>query len=191
MEPLRVNEIFYSLQGEGHYTGTAAIFVRLSGCNMRCSFCDTQHEQYTLLSPADILQSISQYPAHHIVITGGEPTMQPLEPLISLLHQHHYFIQLETNGSLPIPEGIDWPTCSPKGPIHPDNLHRIKELKVVFWGQDIQQWETIPAQEYCLQPLDSGDSERNKAITAQTIDYIQHHPQWRLSLQTHKILNVQ
>lgn len=187
---MRVNEIFYSLQGEGRYTGTPAVFLRLSGCNEKCSFCDTQHESYTEMTEEEIVSTVSQYPARHIVITGGEPTLQLTPTLCALLHQAGFFIQIETNGSLPLADGtaIDWITCSPKQ--KPVRIGRIDELKVLFMHQDMRQYEGIEATEYRLQPLDSGNEEENRENLQQTINYILEHPKWNLSLQTHKILNV-
>ena len=115
---MRVNEIFYSLQGEGRFTGTAAIFIRLSGCNLRCSFCDTRHDDYTLYTENDIVAAIASYPARHVVITGGEPTLQLTRLLVDKLHEAGKFVQIETNGSIALePDvvaAIDWITCSPK-----------------------------------------------------------------------------
>lgn len=188
---MRVNEIFYSLQGEGMHTGRAAVFLRLSGCNLHCSFCDTAHQEYTEMTEEEILHAILRYPTRHIVITGGEPTLQLTGHLIDLLHQAKYYIQIETNGTTPLPAGedVDWITCSPKegGPVR---IQRIDELKVVYQGQDMSQYDQLHAQCYSLQPLDCGDKERNKDILKKTIDYIQQHPIWKLSLQTHKILRM-
>ncbi len=115
---MRVNEIFYSLQGEGRFTGTAAIFIRLSGCNLRCSFCDPRHDDYTLYTENDIVAAIASYPARHVVITGGEPTLQLTRLLVDKLHEAGKFVQIETNGSIALePDvvaAIDWITCSPK-----------------------------------------------------------------------------
>ncbi len=201
---MKVNEIFYSLQGEGHYTGTPAVFVRLSGCNTKCAFCDTNHQSGKEMSEREILNEISKYPARHIVITGGEPTMQLTAAFTQLLHSAGYFIQIETNGSISLPEGceIDWITCSPKN--LPIKIQRIDELKVLFDASDtnntqrIAQLGNIPAREYRLQPLDAtmtteGNQlqQQNKNNLESTIQFILKNPKWNLSLQTHKIINVQ
>lgn len=187
---MRVNEIFYSLQGEGHYTGTPAVFVRLSGCNLRCPFCDTQHQHFIEMSEEDIVNGISQYPTRHAVITGGEPVMQITPLLTRLLHDRGYFIQIETNGSMRLPDGaeVDWITCSPKD--LPVALEHIDELKVLFMYQDMTRYDTLEAREYRLQPLDSGNEAADNRNLNDTINYILQHPKWKLSLQTHKILNV-
>ncbi len=186
-----VNEIFYSLQGEGCHTGTPAVFLRLAGCNLQCPFCDTQHQSFTPMTAEDIVAAVSQYPARTVIVTGGEPTLQLDAELTTALHEAGFCIHLETNGTQPLREGIsvDWLTCSPKegGAVQ---IQRIDELKVVFWGQDISAWQSYPATEHYLQPLDAGDKQRNAEIVQQTIDYILKNPVWKLSLQTHKILNV-
>lgn len=188
---MRVNEIFYSLQGEGHYTGVPAVFLRLSGCNERCPFCDTQHQSFTEMSEEDIVKEVSKYNARHIVITGGEPTLQLTASLVDRLHQANFFVQIETNGSLPLPDGcnVDWITCSPK--YKAVTIQRIDELKVLFMHQDMSQYDDMKACEYRLQPLDSGNATENRENLQQTINYILEHPKWNLSLQTHKILNIQ
>ncbi len=191
MHTYKVNEIFYSLQGEGCHTGTAAVFLRLSGCNLQCSFCDTQHQSHTPMTAAEIAAAVGQYPTRTVIITGGEPTLQLDVELTDALHEAGFRIHLETNGTLPLREGVtvDWVTCSPKegGAVL---LRHIDELKVVFWGQDVSAWQNYPAAEHYLQPLDTGDEKRNAEIVQQTIDYILKNPVWKLSLQTHKILNV-
>ena len=187
---MKVNEIFYSLQGEGHFAGTAAIFIRFSGCNLKCPFCDTQHECGNEMSPQDILSQIRQWPAHHIVVTGGEPALQVTDELISLLHRHGYFVQAETNGTIPLPDSIDWITCSPKT----DRIvyEKVDELKIVFNNNIdfIQRHSSIKAKDYRLQPCDTGNRSKNELITADCIEYIKHNPQWSLSLQSHKLLNI-
>lgn len=109
-----VNEIFYSLQGEGYYTGTPAVFLRFSGCNRRCAFCDTDFAAYTEMSAAQIVEAVSAFPARHIVVTGGEPLLQLDDKLVRALRGAGFYIQVETNGSMPVPTGVDWVTCSPK-----------------------------------------------------------------------------
>ena len=185
---LKVNEIFYSLQGEGYFTGTPAVFVRLSGCNLRCPFCDTDHSPFIEMSTADIMSAVSDFPAKHLVITGGEPGLQIDKDFIDKLHDAKYFVQVETNGTLPLPENIDWITCSPKTPSIA--LNKVNELKVIFDGQKPLYTPTVEAQALSLQPLDTGNMEANKKITEATIKYILDHPEWRLSLQTHKLLDI-
>ena len=178
----RVNEIFYSLQGEGYHTGTPAIFVRLSGCNRTCHFCDTDHSAHTLMSAQDIIDAIRQYPALHLVITGGEPALQIDSELIRSFKALGYYVQVETNGSLPVPDEVDWVTCSPKD--RPWLIGHINELKVVYQGHDVEDIRQAFATSNCfLQPM-SGSN------IPETIDYILSHPHWRLSLQTHKLLDI-
>ena len=200
---MKVNEIFYSLQGEGHYTGTPAVFVRFAGCNLRCWFCDTDFEKGVEMSEDEIVETVLQYPTRYVVITGGEPTLQITASLCDKLHAHGLYLMMETNGTRPLPEGcqIDWITCSPKlidveegkRKIATIRLRHIDELKVVFEDsptQDMSLYEQIPATEYRLQPCDTQDPLCNQAILNKTIKYILQHPKWKLSLQTHKILNV-
>lgn len=190
---MKVNEIFYSLQGEGRYTGTAAVFVRLSGCNLRCGFCDTRHESFTELAEEAIVDEVSRYPARHVVITGGEPTLQLTHSLIDKLHEAGKFVQIETNGSIALdPElvqAIDWITCSPKE--LPVKIGRVDELKVVYEGQDMARYATMaPGAVHSLQPCDTGDAVRDAALLDATVRYIKEHPEWRLSLQTHKLIHI-
>lgn len=195
---MKVNEIFCSLQGEGRWTGTPAVFLRLSGCNLRCHFCDTTHENGVEMSVADILSAVSRFGVKHIVITGGEPTMQINGELLTALKNAGFFVQIETNGSVELHPDlyslIDWITCSPKGA--PLKLQRIDELKVLFHGAgcDVTAYEQLieaPLKGNAfLQPCDCGDPCRNREIIAATIDYILSHPVWRLSLQTHKMLDI-
>ena len=188
----KVNEIFYTLQGEGRFTGTPAVFLRFSGCNLACGFCDTEFTEYSLLSLDRIVEQVCIFPSRHIVITGGEPLLQLTESLATALHEKGFFIQIETNGTLrlngSLPELVDWVTCSPKD--LPIRIQRIDELKVLFMHQDMTQYDDVNAKEYRLQPLDSGNAEEYQKNLNETIEYILHNPKWNLSLQTHKILNV-
>lgn len=190
---MRVNEIFYSLQGEGLYTGTPATFIRLSGCNLRCWFCDTDFTRYVEMSEEEVVENVKAFPTRHVVITGGEPALQLSARLTTLLHEAGMYIQMETNGTHALPEGaeVDWITCSPKNR-EPLAIQRVDELKVVYQGegQDMSQYDNIAAKEYRLQPCDTQDAMKNKTILKAAIDYIQQHPKWKLSLQTHKIIDV-
>lgn len=181
---LRVNEIFYSLQGEGRWTGTPAIFVRLSGCNLKCAFCDTDHSEFTFLSTTDIIDRINTYPAKTVILTGGEPSLQPLDELIDAIHLTGRKVHIETNGTIKLPDTIDWITCSPKdgGKVIID---RIDELKIVYQGQNVEALrQSIPqAKTLYLQPC-SGLNIKS------TINYILEHPWWSLSLQTHKLIDI-
>lgn len=192
-----VNEIFYSVQGEGFFTGTPSVFIRFSGCNLNCSFCDTIHVSGKEMSEDDIIQEVKKYPARHVVITGGEPLIQLTETLIDKLHDIDKFIQIETNGTRLIDNmclaKINWITCSPKFEFCKNaklKLQTIDELKVVYTGQDMSVYNNILATEYYVQPCDVKDKKRNADIISQTVNFIKSHPKWKLSLQTQKILNV-
>ena len=177
------------MQGEGHFTGTPAFFLRLSGCNLQCPFCDTNHQSFKEMTEDEIAEEASRHKPRHIVITGGEPALQLTQSLVDKLHEAGFFIQVETNGTLPLPEGIDWVTCSPKGkPV----LENVDELKVLYEGADtdLSIASHIQAKEYRLQPLDTGDEMRNRIILRDTIAYIMQNPKWSLSLQTHKLLGI-
>ena len=185
----RVNQIFYSLQGEGRNTGRAAVFVRFAGCNLHCSFCDTDFSSWREMSDDEIVAAISQYPTRLVVLTGGEPTLQVDRPLVDLLHAHGYEIAMESNGTRHPVEGIDWRTCSPKEHVA---ITKCNELKCVFDGDASSVDDRgISADYYYLQPCDVGDATRNAAITAACVEYIKQHPKWRLSLQTHKLINIE
>lgn len=178
----RINEIFYSLQGEGYYVGTPAVFVRFSGCNLKCDFCDTQHQQYNLMKDEEILAQILSYPAQMVILTGGEPSLQADCNFLSLLHQHNKYVCIETNGTRPLPDGLDWITCSPKSLLSLA-LTRMDELKLVYLGQDITCYEHLPAKHFFLQPC----SRKN---IKETVEQVLLHPRWRLSLQIQKLINI-
>ena len=197
----RINEIFYSLQGEGYHTGTPAVFVRFSGCNLRCPFCDTDFAAYTEMTAEQIVKQINALTPQLstlntklstlnaklstlIVLTGGEPALQADEALVAALHGTGMSVCIETNGTHALPDSIDWVTCSPKQGTRLA-LNRADELKVVLTeGTDPEQWlQHIQADHLFLQPCSCQNTE-------QVIDYILRHPHWRLSLQTHKYLHI-
>ena len=199
---MRVNDIFYSLQGEGRNTGRAAVFVRFSGCNLRCSFCDTDFSSFREMTSDEIIKEISQYPARFVVLTGGEPTLQVTVAFVNQLHEAGFEVAIETNGTLPIPENIDWVTVSPKrSPLSTSPLgegcvsRKADEIKVIFDGKiNPEDYLSFPQEGisevfFYLQPCDVGDPVRNKEIVDACVAYIKEHPQWRLSLQTHKLVS--
>lgn len=190
---LPVNEIFYSLQGEGMHTGTAAVFVRLSGCNLRCSFCDTNHSASTLMSVDEIVDEVMKYRAHTVIVTGGEPSIFDLTELTDALHRENRRVHVETNGTHPIKGDVDWITCSPKAEASPayfvdaTMLERADEVKMVFTGQELTELEGV-AQRFAtknrfLQPC-SGENVK------ETVEMILRSPDWRLSLQTHRMIEI-
>lgn len=197
----RINEIFYSLQGEGRHTGCAALFIRFSGCNLQCPFCDTDFVSYESLTAAEIVaRAFACLPSHlchpvdaasrpMVVLTGGEPTLQADDALIDQLHAAGFrVIAMESNGTKEPPAGLDWLTVSPKERVL---VRRCDELKVLFDGiNDPGRWDDIEATYRYLQPCDVGDGDRNRQLTDACIQYIKEHPQWRLSLQTHKFLGI-
>ena len=184
----RVNEIFYSLQGEGAHTGTPAVFVRFSGCNKACPFCDTDFHEFTPLSAQEIIDEVERYPAEIVILTGGEPAMQVDEALIKLFHAHGYKVHIETNGSLPLPSDIDWVTCSPKDGVPSIQPEFVDEVKIVFTGQSAQTLNKYKAHFphthlFYLQPCSGLNID-------DTVTRVLSMPGWRLSLQTHKLIDI-
>ena len=180
----RVTEIFRSLQGEGYHAGMPAVFVRLAGCNLRCPFCDTDFSVRMTLTAEQMVSRCTDLLAGDqpglLILTGGEPSLQADKTLIDSLHQAGFTICMETNGTHPLTEGIDWITCSPKDA--PVVIAYADELKVLYQGQNVEHlYAIIPAKHHFLQPCEPDTSAH------QTAEYILRHPHWRLSLQQHKV----
>ncbi len=193
----KINEIFHSLQGEGFHTGTPAVFVRFSGCNLHCAFCDTQHQSGEMMTAQAIINKVNNYPnAPLIVLTGGEPSLFIDESFVSELKQKTgKRIAIETNGTRPLPSNLDWVTFSPKtgfegGGAVPCVLKQCDELKVVYLGQDLKQYDGITATYRFLQPCFSENEMQRQANMKACVDAVLNNPGWRLSLQTHRILNI-
>ena len=187
----KINEIFYSLQGEGMHAGRPAVFIRFAGCNLQCSFCDTDFSVQREMSDEEIRDELRKYPASFVVLTGGEPTLSVDRDFIRMLKEEGRYVAIETNGTQPIPQGIDWVCCSPKGV--GEYLKRISvcnELKVVYQGQDLAPYFDCKAEHYLLQPCDTGDAARNRELTQAAIRVCLDDPRWRLSLQTHKLIGI-
>lgn len=188
---IRINEIFYSLQGEGYNVGKPAIFVRFSGCNRTCPFCDTRHESFKEMSAREVIDQLQSFPCSNVVITGGEPLYQreAFKDLCNALHGDGYSIYVETNGDFELdPSSVEWLTVSPKGPEWKQK--EGDELKLVYTGQSKEELEVFIGagnsrfQHYYLQPND------NKNVQ-EVVEVVKRDPRWRLSLQTHKLIGVQ
>ena len=193
----RINEIFHSLQGEGFHSGTPAVFVRFSGCNLRCAFCDTQHQNGTMMSLQEIVNEVNKYPmAPLLVLTGGEPSLFVDETFVAELKQQTgKKIAIETNGTRLLPNNLDWVTLSPKsafegGELEPCILTSCDELKVVYLGQDLAQYDGIEAKYRFLQPCFCEDEKQRQANMKSCVEAVMRHPDWRLSLQIHRALGI-
>jgi organic radical activating enzyme len=189
----KINEIFYSVQGEGYWAGTPAVFVRFSGCNLRCPFCDTKHEGGRWMVEQDIIAEVKKYPASLVVLTGGEPTLFVTKELVDELHCIDKYVAIETNGTHLAPDNVDWVTVSPKDEFCKNAElvpQKINELKVVYTGQDLFRYDGVKAEYYYLQPCDTGNAEKNKEYINKTVARCLQDGKWRVSLQTQKILEV-
>lgn len=191
---LIVNEIFYSLQGEGGRSGEASIFIRLTKCNLACSFCDTDFANGEEMTVGEILQVISAYPCKWIIWTGGEPTIQLKDEHLAIFREHGYKQAIETNGTRRVPSLIDYITCSPK-----QDYDSIKtripfahEIRMpIEVGDAIPDISVFPdANNYFLSPVFDGDVI-NLANVSYCVELIQKHPEWRLSLQIHKLIHIE
>lgn len=199
---LRLAEIFYSLQGEGFHAGTPAVFIRMAGCNLSCAFCDTDFSLKERLTPDEVVARIAEYPARFVVLTGGEPTIQPeaVRALVQALHARGYYVTMETNGTSTDTLGVDWVTVSPKLSQGGDwKLRTGDELKLVYEGQDLAFFEDSAFTHYFLQPKEirtaqfgkgERDEEATRAEWARTIDATLARPRWKLSFQLHKTLGL-
>ena len=207
-----VKEIFYSIQGEGFYSGRPTVFCRFAGCNLWsgkeadreeavCKFCDTDFVGYDepeggqFLTPAELVRRIEKlWPKENIksvkplvVCTGGEPLLQLDIELISALHEKGWEVAVETNGTLLPPPGIDWICVSPKAGAKL-LLSSGQELKLVFPQlEDPEKYAMLDFQYFFLQPMDAPNCEVNMRLA---LEYVLSHPQWWLSLQRHKILGI-
>ena len=206
-----VKEIYYTLQGEGAQTGRAAVFLRFAGCNLWsglerdraravCKFCDTDFVGVDgpgggKFADADALAAAvgEQWPRDlrarpYVVCTGGEPLLQLDEPLIAALHAKGFEVAIETNGTLLPPAGIDWICVSPKADAE-FNLKTGQELKLVYPQANgaPEKFAGLLFDHFFLQPMDGSDREANTKLAT---DYCLAHPQWRLSLQTHKLIGI-
>lgn len=198
MQHLPIMEQFYTLQGEGLHQGKAAYFIRLGGCDVGCVWCDVKdswdaakHPQHTI---EDIVATASQHPGRLAVITGGEPLMHDLTALTQALQAAGFATHIETSGAHPLSGHWNWICLSPKkfkAPL-PDILPSANELKVVIFNKSDFAWaekyaaQVSPQCKLYLQP----EWDKAAEITPLIVDYIKANPQWGLSLQVHKYINV-
>ena len=205
----RIKEIFFTQQGEGKNTGKDFIFVRFSGCNLWsgkeknrasavCSFCDTDFYgtdginggKYLAKELIEKIKSlwISSDSQIRVVLTGGEPLLQVDKPLIDALKNEHIYIAVETNGTLEAPDGIDWICMSPKANTE-IKLKKGSEVKVVYPQKNLNpdDFNVLDFKNFYIQPMDSQSYEDN---VSQAVKFCMRNPNWKLSLQTHKILGI-
>lgn len=207
MKRYRINEIFYSVQGEGYFACTAAVFIRFSGCNLKCPFCDTDFKEYKEMTSQEILAEVIKADygrCMNIVVTGGEPTLQWDEELSEVLRGADYFVAMESNGTRPVDGKIDWLTISPKAQwvknaqIAPVNFAEgvCDEIKVVIDEKTpLELVAQIPdhfvgTPHLYVQPCDTGFVKPNAEIMKRCVEFIKMFPSWSISLQTQKILKV-
>lgn len=190
----KINEIFYSLQGEGRNAGRAAVFVRFSGCNLRCPFCDTKHQDGKLMTNEEIVNEITKYPARLVILTGGEPTLFIDDELLDKIHAIGKEIAIETNGIRKVNKKINFITLSPKFEFTKNaqlSQTECNELKVIFnSGNNMSLYDSIKAQYKYIQPCATNDEDINQENIINAIRYVRENPEWRLSLQIQKIINI-
>lgn len=199
LKTLPVMEQFYTLQGEGYFSGQAAYFIRLAGCDVGCVWCDVKESWDATLHPvktiSEIVAGAQLYPGKLCVITGGEPLLYDLTELTKALHNAGFKNNIETSGSSPLTGTWDWICISPKKFKAPlaENMPFANELKIIVFNKSDFEWAekySAMVNESCklyLQP----EWDKASEITPLIIDYIKKHPQWQLSLQTHKYLEIE
>lgn len=193
-----IMEHFYTLQGEGYYAGRSAYFVRLGGCDVGCVWCDVKESWDASLHPSmtisQIIEEIKKTETDFVVITGGEPAMYDLTEFINELHKHNFEVAIETSGCFPLKGEIDWYCFSPKKFKKPNEEAYLKanELKVVIFHPSDLQWavehslKVNPNCKLYVQP----EWSKSETLLPLIIDFVKKNPKWKLSLQTHKYLNI-
>lgn len=191
---LNIKEIFYSLQGEGGRQGEASIFIRLTKCNLACTFCDTDFAEGTDYSLEEIENIIKQYPCKWIIWTGGEPTIQLKDAHLEFFWKKGYKQAIETNGTRPVSPLIDYITCSPKVNYEKIKKHlpSVNEIRLpIAEDEEIPEISIFPkADKYFLSPIFDG-TEINQKNVDYCIEQIKKNPQWQLSLQVHKLIHIE
>ncbi|WP_340074717.1 7-carboxy-7-deazaguanine synthase QueE [Leptobacterium sp. I13] len=196
-EMLPLMEAFYTIQGEGYHKGTAAYFIRIGGCDVGCHWCDVKESWDAATHPPTAIKSIVENAANYsdtIVVTGGEPLMWNMKPLTSQLKAEGLKTHIETSGAYPLTGIWDWICLSPKKTKLPLDEVYIKadELKIIVYNQHdfiFAEEQAKKVGENCILYLQPEWSKRDKIIPA-IVDYVMKHPKWKVSLQTHKYLNI-
>jgi 7-carboxy-7-deazaguanine synthase len=195
---LPLMEEFYTIQGEGYHSGKAAYFIRIGGCDVGCHWCDVKESWDASLHPPTLVDEIvshaAVYPAKAVVVTGGEPAMYPLEYLTRELKKRDIKTFLETSGAYPISGTWDWVCLSPKktGEPLPESLAKADELKVIVFNADDFKWGekyaklVRPGCKLFLQP----EWSKSNVMMPVIVDYVMNHPEWNISLQTHKYMHI-
>ena len=193
---MKINDLFWTVQGEGANAGRRALFVRMPFCNLTCHWCDTSFNSFDEITEEEFSLVCQAEKARFAVITGGEPSMHKDTPKVaSLLSSHGFGVAMETNGMFPIPEGIDWVTVSPKEEgefnIHPDAYEKAGEVKYVvdktFDFAILKKPSQVPPHSLKYLSPEFNQFEKN---VERILSFIQEFPEWKISLQTHKWMNI-
>tara|TARA_B100001250_G_C19345715_1_gene591066 strand:- start:3 stop:602 length:600 start_codon:yes stop_codon:yes gene_type:complete len=190
-------EIFHSVQGEGFHAGIPHVFVRFGNCNLRCEWCDTDFLTYDERTLDSIVEEVLSYDCDRVIFTGGEPAMQDLATIGSILKEHGINLSIETNGTIPVDSVIDWICVSPKDQLYPNSKIKQRtgdELKVVYCGQRLEMYDELKEgfTHHFIQPcyIDTDSVEKNGKSFQVVEKLVKQSPGWRLSLQTHKWMGV-
>jgi organic radical activating enzyme len=196
-EMLPIMEAFYTIQGEGYHKGTAAFFIRVGGCDVGCHWCDVKESWDANLHPPtkiDTIVSQARFHSDTIVVTGGEPLMWDMNPLTNLLRKNNLSTHIETSGAYNLTGDWDWICLSPKKrklPLQPIYT-KANELKIIVFNKSDFKFAEDQAKKVssnCILYLQPEWSMSEK-VTPLIVDYVMKHPKWRISLQTHKYLNI-
>lgn len=192
-----VVEIFHSVQGEAFHAGIPHVFIRFGNCNLRCEWCDTDFLTFEEMELENIVNEVLKYNCKRVIFTGGEPCLQDLETIGRELKKYDINLSVETNGTIPVPDIIDWICVSPKDQVYanvPIKQRIGNELKVVYCGQDLSMYDDLKQgfEHHFLQPcyMENDTVEQNGKSFALVENIVKNNSRWRLSLQTHKWMGV-
>jgi len=190
-------EIFHSVQGEAFHAGIPHVFIRFGNCNLRCEWCDTDFLTFEEMELDRIVSKVISYNCNRVIFTGGEPCLQDLETIGNELKNHGINLSVETNGTIEVPDVIDWICVSPKDQVYPNVSIKQRtgnELKVVYCGQDLSMYDDLMQgfDHHFIQPcyMENDSIEENGKSFAIVENLVKNTPGWRLSLQTHKWMGV-